>query len=137
MPRGGTASQFQESRLRAHGGREAQQPESSPLPWAVSELFSDRAVLTSLDQSENGNILDVEQPARSQGRGLHYPGRTIEDEQCQKVGGGYTGIEAQIFTVSLRGANIYLRRSRVQHHGTQRKRDRKSGEGYLEVRLGN
>ena len=31
---------------------------------------------------------------------------TIEDEQCQRIGGGYKGSEVQIFTVSLSRANI-------------------------------
>ena len=53
------------------------------------KLFSYRAVLTSLDQSENCTILDVKQRAAFTGFGaLDYPGRTIEDEQCQRIGGG-------------------------------------------------
>jgi hypothetical protein len=35
-------------------------------------------------------------------------GWTIEDEQCQKIGGGYKGSEVQIFTVSLNGANVVI-----------------------------
>ena len=61
--------------------------------WTVSELLSDRAVLTSLDQSENCNISDVKQPARPQGRGIGLSGRTIEDEQCQRIGGGYEAVK--------------------------------------------
>ena len=41
---------------------------------------------------------------------------TIKDEQCQRIGGVVYGCEVRIFTVSLNGANMYLRRATVQHH---------------------
>ena len=46
-----------------------------------------------LYQSANGSISDVKQPARPQGRGIGLSGRTIEDEQCQRIGGGYEAVK--------------------------------------------
>jgi hypothetical protein len=40
----------------------------------------------------------------------------IEDEQCQRIGGGVCGGEVQIFTVSLSGANILPAPTTVQGH---------------------
>jgi len=74
---------------------------------AVPELFSYRAVLTSLNPSARCSISTTEQVAlftRSEGRTIEA--WTIEDEQCQRVGGGYKGSEVRVFTVSPNGADI-------------------------------
>jgi hypothetical protein len=66
---------------------------------AIPERF---CVLNSLYQPAKCSISNVEQCARFTGSG----GWAIEDQRCQKIGGGYTGSEVQIFTVSLNGANL-------------------------------
>jgi hypothetical protein len=77
---------------------------------AVSALFSYRAILNSLYQSATCSISNVKQrvpltPSESW---------TVEDEQCQKIGGGYKAVKFRFLLFLWMEPTFYLRRSRVQ-----------------------
>jgi len=44
---------------------------------------------------------------------------TIEDEQCQKVGGGYAAVKLRFLLFLWVEPILYLRRPRVQPHETE------------------
>jgi hypothetical protein len=54
-------------------------------------------------------------------------GWTIEDEQCQKIGGGYKAVKFGFLLFLLVKPTFYLRRSRVQRHGVKRKTRKTTG----------
>jgi hypothetical protein len=68
--------------------------------------------LNSLYQSAKCSISNVEQRAPM----TRLEGWTIEDEQCQKIGGGYKAVKFRFLLFLWMEPTFYLRRSRVQRH---------------------
>ncbi len=77
---------------------------------AVSALFSYRAILNSLYQSAKCSISNVKQRVPL----TRSEGWTVEDEQCQKIGGGYKAVKFRFLLFLWMEPTFYLRRSRVQ-----------------------
>jgi hypothetical protein len=76
---------------------------------AVSELFSERAVLHSPYQSAMCSISIVKQHARF----TRSESWTVEDEQWQKIGGGYGAVKFRFLLFLWMEPTFYLRRSTV------------------------
>ena len=72
---------------------------------AVSALFSYRAVLNSLYQSAKCSISNVKHRAPM----TRLEGWTIEDEQCQKIGGGYKAVKFRFLLFLWMEPTFYLR----------------------------
>ena len=77
---------------------------------AVSALFSYRAILNSLYQSAKCSISNVKQRVPL----TRSEGWTVEDEQCQKIGGGYKAVKFRFLLFLWMEPTFYLRRSKVQ-----------------------
>jgi hypothetical protein len=72
---------------------------------AVSAMFSYRAVLNSLYQSAKCSISNVKHRAPM----TRLEGWTIEDEQCQKIGGGYEALKSRFLLFLWMEPTFYLR----------------------------
>jgi hypothetical protein len=68
--------------------------------------------LNSLYQSAKSSIPNVKHRVPL----AWLEGWTIEDEQCQKIGGGYKGVKFRFLLFLWAEPTCYLRRSKVQRH---------------------
>jgi hypothetical protein len=73
--------------------------------FSVSALFSYRAVLNSLYQYAKCSISNVKHRAPM----TRLEGWAIEDEQCQKIGGGYKAVKFRFLLFLWMEPTLYLR----------------------------
>jgi len=131
LKRFGIERPFQKIARRLHskiGRPKATGVESVTVDWAVlgnrsfaavgdvlairsSATDGNCAVLNSLYRSVNGSIPDARRF-----RFTPSDGWTIEDEQCQKIGGGYEAVKFRFLLFLWTEPTCYLRRSKVQRH---------------------